>query len=154
MGFHNAGLQRSPLRSQGPCSYARTCGFGRSVGASSTKLVVPSWSLVVTPALESSNGAVAVWRVRKIFIGCQQAGPSQTLTSDGEGHEWQKRKLASAAQSLTGMMDGRPGMLGRIEMFIFPKAGHFLPGHRASRNRVRTNHFTFSLFYFFPSDEK
>jgi hypothetical protein len=77
------------------------------------------------------------------------AGPSQTLTADGEGHEWQKRKLAAAAQSLPEMMDGGPGGPGRMEMLIFPKAQHFLLGHRASGNRVRTNHFTFSLFYFF-----
>lgn len=66
MGLHDAGLQRSPLRSQGlqalqsPCSYAWTCGFGHFVGTSSTKLVVLSWSLVVSPTLESSDGAVAV----------------------------------------------------------------------------------------------
>lgn len=69
--------------------------------------------------------------------------------SDGEGREQEKRKPAAAAQSLTAMMDGRPGTLGRIETFMFPKAGPFLPGHGASRNRVRTNHFTFPLFEFF-----
>lgn len=79
----------------------------------------------------------------------QQAGQSQTRHSDGEGHEWRERRPAAAAQSLTGMMDGRPSMPGRIEMFMFPKAGHFLPGHRAGGNRVGTNHFTFSLFDFF-----
>lgn len=36
-----------------------------------------------------------------------------------------------------------------METFMFPKGGHFLPGQGASGNRVRTNHFTFSLCYFF-----
>lgn len=50
------------------------------------------------------------------------------------------------------MTDGRPGSLGRMEVVMFPQAGHFLPG--ASGYRVRTNHFVFFSVLFFSSDEK
>ena len=44
-------------------------GSGPSAGASSTKQGMLSWSLIVSPGLESSDGAEAVWLGwEKIFI--------------------------------------------------------------------------------------